>query len=107
MDAFDIKYIFPDDYNPKYANGAWGGISPRGDLIVNFFLERMPLPTKETYELRPEGNLGQRLNSDPEGIETTMIRFIQSGLVLNLENAISIHQWLGNKIEEMAKQKKE
>lgn len=25
-----FKYIFKDDYNPKYVNGAFGGISPQG-----------------------------------------------------------------------------
>ncbi|MFC0297755.1 hypothetical protein [Geobacillus jurassicus] len=39
-----FKYLFPDDYNPVYVNGAHGGISPQGEIVVNFYFERRPLP---------------------------------------------------------------
>ena len=39
-----FKYIFNYAYNPVYVNGAHGGLSPRGELVMNFYLERPPLP---------------------------------------------------------------
>ncbi len=41
-DTQEIKFtfIFPDDYNPAFANGVWGGVTPKGELNMNFYLER-------------------------------------------------------------------
>ena len=36
---FRFKYIFSHDNNPVYVNGAHGGVNPRGELVVNFYLQ--------------------------------------------------------------------
>ena len=36
------KYIFRDNYNPKYANGAYGGLTPRGEILLIFFMKDLP-----------------------------------------------------------------
>ena len=44
-----FKYVFAKDYNPTYANGVYGGRNSRGEIVINFFSERMPLPKKQVY----------------------------------------------------------
>lgn len=95
-----FKYIFEEDYNPKYVNGAFGGVSPLGEIIVNFYLERIPLPYEDIHELNDNGQIGIMKERKPEDFNTIMIRYIQSGIVLSLEQAKSIHSWLGNNIKE-------
>lgn len=101
-----FKYIFNYGYNPTYVNGAQGGISPRGELVVHFYLERPPLPNALSYEISPQGAIGAESGSDPEDLASSMVRFVDTGVVMNYENARVFHAWLGEKLreaEELAK----
>jgi hypothetical protein len=91
----EFKYVFKDDYNPVYANGAYGGISPKGEITINFFMERNPVPYSVTHELKEDGTIGDELKRDPERDHAMMIRFVTAGVVLNKSAARNIHEWLG------------
>lgn len=95
-----IKYKFPEDYNPLYVNGAYGGPGPRGELVVNFYLERTPVPREETYSVTQDGRLSDNpVSRNPEDLQYQFIRFVQAGIVVNLQDAKRIHDWLGKHIE--------
>jgi hypothetical protein len=96
-----FKYIFTYDYNPVYVNGAHGGVSPRGELVANFYLERQPLPNEITHTVGSDGAIGDVAAVDPKDLNSSMVRYVASGIVLNYENARNLHQWLGDKISEM------
>ena len=96
-----FKYVFRYDYNPVYVNGAHGGVSPRGDLVVNFYLERQPLPNELTHGINPDGSIGNVVAVDPEDLNASLVRYVTNGMVLNYQDARDIHRWLGDKIEEM------
>lgn len=101
-----FKYVFNYNYNPAYVNGAHGGISPRGELVVHFYLERPALPSSITHEVTPHGAIGRESAVLPEDLAATMVRFIDTGVVMNYENARSFHSWLGEQLkglEEMQK----
>ncbi|NVN98858.1 MAG: hypothetical protein HXX17_05990 [Geobacteraceae bacterium] len=102
--TISFKYIFKYDYNPVYINGAQGGISPRGEIIANFYLERQPLPNEITHAVNPDGSIGSNvIATDPENLNSLIIRYVSSGVVLNYQNARSLHSWLGDKIAELEK----
>lgn len=96
-----FKYIFDNDYNPVYVNGAHGGVTPRGELIVNFYLERQPLPNSITHEIASNGTIGQEINADPADLGSSLVRVVTSGVVLSHQTAKDIHYWLGEKIKEL------
>lgn len=96
-----FKYIFTYDYNPVYVNGAHGGVSSRGELVVNFYMERPPLPNEITNELNPNGTIGGTIAVDPADFNNSIVRFVPTGVVLNLQSAQDLHQWMGEKIKEM------
>ncbi|HEY6873984.1 MAG TPA: hypothetical protein VI298_14765 [Geobacteraceae bacterium] len=98
---FKFKYIFTYDYNPVYINGAHGGVTPRGELVVNFYQERQPLPTAITQELNPNGTIGAEVAVEPEDLNRSLVRFVSNGVVLNYNTARELHYWLGEKIKEM------
>lgn len=104
MDKVKCKYIFDDNYNPKYVNGAYGGINSRGEIIVNFFLERMPLPNIQTFSLK-EGNIDSEISGErePEDHATSLVRMVENGIILNYTNAREIHRWLGDHIDALEK----
>ena len=96
-----FKYIFNYGYNPNYVNGAQGGFSPRGEMVIHFYLERQPLPESISHEITPEGAIGREISVEPEGLTGSMVRFIDTGVVMSYENARVFHSWLGDKLREM------
>lgn len=98
------KYIFSKDYNPIYVNGAYGGVTPKGEIMASFYLERFGIPFSHTYMVDEEGKLGERpIQTNPDDLEKSLVRFVQSGIVLNYRDARIIHKWLGEKIVELGK----
>jgi len=99
--SFAFKYVFTYDYNPVYVNGAHGGVSPRGELVANFYLERQPLPNEITHAVTGAGAIGEVTDVDPKDLNSSMVRYVPCGIVLNYANARDLHKWLGDKISEM------
>ena len=97
----NFKYIFNYGYNPSYVNGAQGGFTPRGEMVINFYLERPPLPVSIKHEISPEGGIGREIETTPEDLAQSMVRFIDSGVVMSYENARMFHAWLGDKLREV------
>jgi hypothetical protein len=98
---FKFKYVFTYDYNPVYVNGAHGGVTPRGELVVNFYQERQPLPNAVTHELNPNGTIGKEVAVEPGDLNKSLVRFVSNGVVLTHQTARELHYWLGEKIKEM------
>lgn len=96
-----FKYVFSDDYKPSYVNGAQGGFSPRGEMVISFYLERQPLPDSITHEITPEGAIGREIDVEPKDLASSMIRYIETGVVMNYENARVFHAWMGDKLREL------
>jgi hypothetical protein len=97
---FVCKYKFSKDYNPVYANGAFGGVSSRGEIVINFFNERPAIPYEVEHDI-----LGNTLSNPtvtkPEFFDGTHVRFIENGVTLNLETAKTIRTWLDEKITQL------
>jgi hypothetical protein len=96
-----FKYVFNYSYNPTYVNGAQGGFSPRGEMVINFYLERQPLPEAISHEITPEGAIGKETGAVPQDLAQSMVRFIDTGVVMSYENARVFHAWMGEKLREV------
>lgn len=96
-----FKYVFTDDYNPSYANGAYGGATPNKDIVMHFYNERPALPRETIVGFDSNGN-SQVLKDTPE--DPTIIRYIVSGVTMNLSAAKQLYAWLGNIISSVEKQ---
>ncbi len=96
-----FDYIFGDEYRPVFVNGAHGGVSPRGEMVINFYHERPPLPDSVTHELSPDGTIGREVQPDPASVATTMVRSVDAGIIMSYENARNFHLWLGERLREM------
>ena len=80
-----FKYVFNYGYNPTYVNGAQGGFSPRGEMVINFYLERQPLPESISHEITSEGAIGRETSVEPKDLAGSMVRFIDTGVVMSYE----------------------
>ena len=70
-------------------------------MVINFFLERQALPDTITHEITPEGAIGRQTGCEPENLDSSLVRFIDTGVVMSYDNAKVFHAWLGDKLSEM------
>lgn len=103
MAEIKFKYLFEDNYNPVYVNGAIGGVNPRGEIVINFFLERHAIPKAQTHEISAKGGLGEVKKNEPEDLTQSMVRYISSGVVFSLQNAKDFQKWLDVEIKKLEK----
>ncbi len=98
------KYIFKADYNPKYVNGAFGGISPQGEFIINFYLERVAIPNSQTFEFE-NGKLLNEITDErePKDHEQSLVRVVENGVIMDYNHAKEIHRWLGEHLKTFEK----
>jgi hypothetical protein len=94
-----FKYVFEDSYNPSYANGVFGGISPSGEIVINFTHERHPIPIEIVHELDENGIIGGEIRRSPEDYNRIMIRYIVNGVAINLNTAQILKDWLEKQIQ--------
>jgi len=95
-----FKYVEDAAFRVVPATGAHGGVTPFGDVIANFFIDRPPVPEVTTQEMSPEGELGAetaRSYGFDEG--AWIVRHLQVGVVMKPDRARSIAEWLLRKAE--------
>ena len=95
-----FKTLKASGFNTYAADGAVGGLTPRGYVNINFYVERKPIADSYRQEVSSEGGLGERF--DIKG-EEGIIRELQCAVQLDIRTAIELHQWLQNMILEYQK----
>ena len=98
-----IKYKFKDEYNPKYINGAHGSASRNGDIVINFYLERAAVPKSIEHMILEDNTLDSDPKFQPEDYNRSVIRYIESGVIMNLETAKIIRDFIDKQIKTIEK----
>ena len=96
MNQIEFHYLKTNNYRSFHVDGAYGGITPNGNIYMELFLERAPTPKSVLHEFDEDGSLGKELSRQSK---TGLIREVEAGLVLNLATAEAIEKWLAEKIE--------
>ena len=92
------------DYRIVYANGAVGGVTPRGEILYDLFIEFVGVPEETVHSVTPDG-LGPEIGRKPEAPPFT--RQSQIGVVMTPGQAKSLGYWLINQVENMERKKGE
>lgn len=94
-----VKFCFKqdDDYRLVPVNGVWGGVSPRGDIKVDFFYESYTVPDEITQVIAPDGKLEEELQRKQSAL---LQRTVLVGMMLTADQAESIGRWLQEKARE-------
>lgn len=98
-DKVNIHYIKNSGFRQIHADGAIGGITPRGELNINFYAERIIIPKSEEVSIKDDGKLGDRL-SISEDSKKGIVREIEVGAYMDIEVAKNLRKWLELKIKE-------
>lgn len=92
--AISFHYIKSTHCIDIPVHGAFGGINPAsGQVVMSVFSERTPIPQVIHYE---PGDGGERIESR-EG-KDGMIRSVNAVMYFDINVAMALHEWLGQKI---------
>lgn len=91
-----IRYKQGANYRIYYADGALGSWSPRSNLSIDFYIDRPPIPEVVIHEIEGD-QLGKVV--DQVG-DKGLNRERQFGLILSVQTAVELRDWLTKKIEE-------
>lgn len=99
-----VKFVYnkPEGYQIFPVNGVFGGITPRGDLLCNFFYEYGDVPNIEEMQISKEGRL-KPLKKPKKKV--SFRRDLKVGISVNLEQAVSIANWILEKARAYEKSK--
>jgi hypothetical protein len=104
--ATRIKFVFKyaDNYDLVAANGVWVGITPRGDVRLDFFVEGFQPPLTTTHPITVDGSIGTEIAREPpvtsEGI-VEVIRRLQVGIMIPGNQLESLGTLLSQKATEL------
>ena len=90
------KFKYDDNYKIKFVNGAFGGLTPKGEIEINFYFEDNSLPEKYDVIVSDKGKIENMVINEPEEIFT---RYVDSGVIMTLDVAKSIYDRLGENIK--------
>ncbi len=102
MDKRDVKirYLKSFDFKTTLATGVYGGLSPNGLINANFFTDRIVIPESETIKL---DETGTQIGPSNEVKNGDIIREIHHGVLIDVNTAKVILNWLQNQIKEHEK----
>ena len=74
-----------------YANGAQGGVTPKGEYTFDLFFEHARPPTKVVHSITPDG-LGPEVERQPPAPQ--VVRELLVGVVMTPAGAKSLAHWI-------------
>ena len=88
------------NFREIHVDGAFGGITPRGQINVNFFAERFPIPKSTNYFIEESNLVGDKVK-DGEDSKIGVVRQYEFGVYFDLKTAKDIRSFLNDRINEL------
>ena len=89
------RVVFGYDRDPEYrvifANGAQGGVTPKGEYTFDLFFEHARAPDKVVHSITPDG-LGPEVEHSPPMPQ--VVRDLLVGVVMTPAGAKSLAHWI-------------
>lgn len=95
-----FDYIKSQHFRVIHVDGAVGSVTPTGLIHFALYNERAAIPRQTTHFLNPDGTLGDRISEETISRET-IIREMDVDVILSVDVAISLRDWLDGKIKEV------
>lgn len=94
----ELEFVY--EYDPAYrivaSNGIWGGMTPRGDFRIDFFVESQAVPERITNIIE-DGKLGKEISRTPPA--RLVSRRLQMGVLLSPGEVKSIADYLNEQLK--------
>jgi hypothetical protein len=102
-----VHYIKDESYRTFFASGVIGGLNSIGQVNLNFYLDRLAIPTKQILEVNqlgestePKYKLGNVVGTE---IKDGWVREVSVGMVMSVDTARAVAEWLNRQVEEFDK----
>jgi hypothetical protein len=89
-------------YRTYFVDGMFGGLTPKGKIYAELFIERYPTPTELTHQINDDFSLGEELQEERKS-KKGVIREIECGIMMDVETAKAFKDWLDEKIKQYDK----
>lgn len=101
VETIDIHYLKTNNYRTYHVDGIFGGLTPDSKkLYIELFVQRSATPRKIEHEVI-HGLVGKETGKR-EGKEG-LIREIESGIIMDMDVAKVLRDWLNEKIKDFDK----
>jgi hypothetical protein len=90
-DEIRISFRKAEGYKLVPATGAWGGVTPQGEIVFDLYVERKQFPQHIVMVRQESGGYKEDEDRKEEG---AMVREAQVGVVLRPDIAYQIGKWL-------------
>lgn len=100
-----IKFVYEKDEDAKqiYVNGAYGGMNPKGELVIHFFFEHPMVPKEEKMPVvQGKLQLDKIVRIEPvahEANELVIIRDIKATLIIPVQEISTIANWMLDRLK--------
>ncbi len=90
-----IKYYKSNFFRVIHADGAWGGLSARGDIHISFYNERAAIPDISRFVISG----GEIIKPEEFQSISKVVREVEVDVVVDLGTAMSLRDWLNDRID--------
>lgn len=88
-------YVKSPQFRVIHADGAVGGVTPRGFIHMAFYSERPAIPQSQQFKVEPDGLISEPYETEgKEGI----IREMDVDVIMGKQTAIQLRDWLDTRI---------
>ncbi|RYE56055.1 MAG: hypothetical protein EOP48_08840 [Sphingobacteriales bacterium] len=87
-------------YKEVHVDGAFGGITPRGQISLSFYAERNPIPKSTDFEITEAGTVGDKITDSVDSLAGVLRQF-EVGIYMDLNSAKSLVDFLSAKVYEL------
>jgi hypothetical protein len=91
-EAIKVYYEKSKDYRLIPVTGAYGGLSPNGEVIIDFFVERRDSPKEITLEIDEHGKATEKGRAGQR-----FVRERQFGIVMRPDIAVTVGKFILDK----------
>ncbi len=96
----EIHYLKTPAYRSYHVDGVFGGVTGKGKLYCELFIDRSATPQKVLHEVLPDNRVGNEICREGK---KGLVREIECGMILDVNTAIAMRDWLSRRIDEINK----
>lgn len=101
----EFTNTFSNDYRIITATGAFGGVSPNGEIVFDLYVDKPIAPKNEEFVVNDKHEL-KKVGVISESVDK-FERQRQIGIVLRADVAKMVAVWILNKVKQMEEQVRE
>jgi hypothetical protein len=101
----EFDFIKSNFFRVIHADGAIGGLTTTGLIHMALYNERRAIPTKVVHRIE-DGAIGAEILARRES-RRAVVREVEIDVIFGIEQAVALHNWLGDKITRWQKHAEE